>query len=505
MKKRIKLLIIILSCCLFCCTKHPEEKKQIPKFDKAVFVIHNYMKNSPVSVFKNIDFKTFSEFHVYSSRKRDTIVVEIEKFEEIYMSSEFSSKTELIISQGDSVFVQLKDSLLSYKIKKKQDYKIPNLSSNLLRQKIVIDKLEELFYSIDSTRPLLLQSTKYEKPNPIYPLNINRHALQYMGDSLKKIVLLKLNYIDSVSSFYDSLSYSKLLDFKLNRILKEKIEKTEFEDLLLLYNISHDKFILKKITSDQFINNSLINNNNKAIYLKTFIDKIVLKEKITYSSSKMYVDYKLAFDSLPNYFQNNLLTYSRIFCLNKMVEQKESFEDIIKYYGIFKEKHVDSVFINNFDIKILIDLKDIKNIKNDVLFLNLNSTKLSLDSLIKKNKGKLIYIDFWASWCAPCRTAMPASKKLQKEYVNKNIVFLYVSIDNNFSKWKKASDEEGLSFSENNILTLNYPDANFYKELKLKTIPRYLLYNKKGSLVHQNAPGPDTKEIKVLLNKYLKE
>jgi thiol-disulfide isomerase/thioredoxin len=53
----------------------------------------------------------------------------------------------------------------------------------------------------------------------------------------------------------------------------------------------------------------------------------------------------------------------------------------------------------------------------------------TLQEVINNNKGKVIYIDFWASWCAPCRQAFPAYEALKKDYKNKEIIFIFISGD----------------------------------------------------------------------------
>jgi hypothetical protein len=65
--------------------------------------------------------------------------------------------------------------------------------------------------------------------------------------------------------------------------------------------------------------------------------------------------------------------------------------------------------------------------------------------------------------------------------------------------------KEELSFSKKKILALNYPYALFNKELQLKTIPIYFIYYKEGKLTTKNAFSPDSNEIRLELNKYLKE
>ncbi|MFT5884174.1 MAG: thiol-disulfide isomerase/thioredoxin [Arcticibacterium sp.] len=109
-----------------------------------------------------------------------------------------------------------------------------------------------------------------------------------------------------------------------------------------------------------------------------------------------------------------------------------------------------------------------------------------------KYKGKVIYVDFWASWCGPCRQEFPYSQKMHESLSQKekeNIVFLYISIDEDIEKWKQAVEKLGLGeFGENGH---SYEVAGKYG---VSSIPRYMIIDKKGNLVNDKAPRPSSSE-----------
>jgi len=137
---------------------------------------------------------------------------------------------------------------------------------------------------------------------------------------------------------------------------------------------------------------------------------------------------------------------------------------------------------------------------NDSL-LRTNLTIVGLSDLLSNYKGKWIYMDFWASWCAPCRDLFPASLKLKDKY-GKDIIFVYISIDENTNQWQKALKYEKLD--ENHCFLLS-KNSDFVKKHKIKSIPRYMLFDKNGILVDDNALRPDDNQwdekIKMLVNK----
>jgi len=110
---------------------------------------------------------------------------------------------------------------------------------------------------------------------------------------------------------------------------------------------------------------------------------------------------------------------------------------------------------------------------------------------LKDLKGKVVYIDFWASWCGPCRKMMPYSKQLHEQLTDKQkkeIEFLYISIDADTNAWKKAMDDLGLAGTH--FLSPGNWKSKVCSYFQIGSIPRYMIMNKKGEIVDINAKRP---------------
>ena len=102
-------------------------------------------------------------------------------------------------------------------------------------------------------------------------------------------------------------------------------------------------------------------------------------------------------------------------------------------------------------------------------------------------KGKVVYLDFWASWCGPCLRELPYSKKLKEEFDGKDIVFLYVSIDEDAKSWKDAIAKKNISGVHVNAPDFDHPVAQSYN---ISGVPTYFLIGKDGKIISNNPPRP---------------
>lgn len=106
--------------------------------------------------------------------------------------------------------------------------------------------------------------------------------------------------------------------------------------------------------------------------------------------------------------------------------------------------------------------------------------EVTLASLLKEKK--YVLIDFWASWCGPCRKEIPNLKKLYGQYAEKGFQIVSISIDKKEEDWQKALKEEGLTWP-------NFCDEEVANLYKVKAVPTMYLVDAQGILVAQDLRG----------------
>ncbi len=128
---------------------------------------------------------------------------------------------------------------------------------------------------------------------------------------------------------------------------------------------------------------------------------------------------------------------------------------------------------------------------------NFKGGKTSLESL----KGKVVYIDVWATWCGPCRGELPHLQKIEKAYHGKNIAFVSISVDKNVEAWKKMVQDQKLGGIQ--LYADKAFSSKFVKDYGINGIPRFILLDKEGKIVNADAPRPSDKDLKKLLDETL--
>lgn len=125
-----------------------------------------------------------------------------------------------------------------------------------------------------------------------------------------------------------------------------------------------------------------------------------------------------------------------------------------------------------------------------------NGRTVQLSSL----KGSVVLIDFWASWCGPCRQNNPHLVKLYSKYHDKGLEILGISLDNNSDAWRAAIGQDGIIWRQ--VIDIKGWDAASAATYGVNSIPASFLLDKNGTIQAVNLVGWQLEsKIKTLLKK----
>ncbi len=306
-------------------------------------------------------------------------------------------------------------------------------------------------------------------------------------------------YVKSAIRIIDSLQTSGLISD-----ITADFNRNKFDNLCLSLNILESHISLdsaRKLIEER--KNSIITYPDRYNYKlsERIADKFfVEKAKEMKFNDSVNRDYCEIYDELTktNLFEarykNHLLERE----LDRIIH---SFSKSIgkKYYDLFMNTTTDtllhkSVRNKHFSLFEVVD--------NQLELLSQDEKKYSFTNIASQNK--LTYIDYWASWCGPCRAEMPHSKRLEEKYAGKGINFIYISTDQDLTAWKIATNQIGLSESKSYLL-LEGDNSTLSKKYKISSIPRYMIMDSKGQFINQDAPRPSDPKIRQIFDDLLKK
>lgn len=121
----------------------------------------------------------------------------------------------------------------------------------------------------------------------------------------------------------------------------------------------------------------------------------------------------------------------------------------------------------------------------DITLPDMQGDSLQLSAL----KGKVVLIDFWASWCAPCRAANPYIEKLYKKYKDDGFEVFAVSLDVKHESWLKAVKKDKITYTQ--VIDLTGWNSKVAESFYVDALPTNFLLDRDGKIVAINIEGKE--------------
>ncbi len=175
-----------------------------------------------------------------------------------------------------------------------------------------------------------------------------------------------------------------------------------------------------------------------------------------------------------------------------------------------KERILLTIFLNFFIIITIFSCS--KKVQTDItpliqkeIMLNISGKDSTFAQILTKYDDKsIILIDIWASWCPDCIKGLDELKQIQSIYANKNIIYLMLSVDDNEQKWLKAINKFSI-IGEHFRIKNGWKTSEFCNFLGVNWIPRYILINNKGKILHFDAIEAGDKNLVSAIEKNIQK
>ncbi len=313
-------------------------------------------------------------------------------------------------------------------------------------------------------------------------------------------------------SLDSDIYYNRLIWYPNDHLRANKLTKKEWDVPNTYYDLLLSALPVKKeklIYGGRFLYYFSMSFHRRYIMKEFFNDEQNKKYKTIeeYSTAPAHVRDSIEVYSTIKYtpdtlFRQIVLTqYFNIKLEQSNIDPIEKHRDIVDKY--IKEPFLIKPLIKKYN-KLENHIKNPKIAKNAHLEkLENYSANQIFNFILEKNKGKNIYLECWATWCAPCKEEMPKTKKLMEEIEGKNIVFAFLNVDSKEEAWKANLSE--FQIGGQHYYLDKEQSSEIRKFLKVEGIPYYFLINEEGKIVEQGLPPREgisavvRKKIKKLL------
>ncbi len=312
----------------------------------------------------------------------------------------------------------------------------------------------------------------------------------------------KLNFFNqhatkSFSSYFLAYAQSEIDYWYAYQLFQYRWEKGFASGLTEPLPVSSSYF---KFLENIELNNALaLTNLNYTYFLNEYLDYQLEMERSETPGKTIIYPYKNA----EKYFDGQVLSFIKTVEFYKKIKSRRAFTSKYEIEKFLKEspfkKYTEILSVVYEESKVLqagqfapsFELKDIKG----------NVVQLS------DFKGKVVYLDFWATWCPPCIHELFYGARLRDNYFagNKDVVFIYVSLDVNETVWKNYLKSNPAIKKGVHLFADGVYESKIAKDYNLKALPNFFLIDHNGIIVKNPARKPSEGGAKEDINMVLEK
>jgi len=251
----------------------------------------------------------------------------------------------------------------------------------------------------------------------------------------------------------------------------------------ILANISIEKKIFGETKVDWIIIDTVLGTSTSIIRYDFDLFKNKYKKTSDWKS-KLYKKVNKILEENPN---NN---YSAFLLLETLRDTILSNKELRTLYSKINKKSQVSSIIKTLEYDIFPERRLVvgKTIPDFKLVNTEGDTIGTIDY-----RGKLLFIDFWATWCLPCRNEFPELIIIGEQFRSDNFIILGVSLDDNTDNWIKTIKKDNLLWE--NVIDTTSLDGEIAKNYGIFEIPRNVLVNEKGVVIAMNLRPSELKAM----------